>query len=339
MNGTGKIKGWQIFFSAVVAVLLVGTIVGISLYRENARAEQAARLEEREKLAAPYRQEYEASQARLSRLKAELAQYEPMGKSMTMIIVQQCQANLYEQVYLKALKGQKISGIFTVTDRETVGAEGCITFSQYEELVKDGWSMAVTAPGNTEDPEGYFATVEANLQAEGISFPEIFVFGMGEYSRSLYEAVLNRGFRTVAYCQQDVGKGLCDLTETLCLSEEDVLMVPYYYTSKGTPYVQASYTKDMLQMNNRSLSIRCAIASGVKDLRDTTLVNLKNIGETVLSGRYYRSYKDYRAEKMAADAVTVNRVAELKEEIQREKQASEEWFRLWMDAYGDPSEE
>ena len=64
--------------------------------------------------------------------------------------------------------------------------------------------MAVTAPGDTEDPEGYFATVEANLQAEGIPFPEIFVFGMGEYSRSLYEAVLNRGFRTVAYCQQDV---------------------------------------------------------------------------------------------------------------------------------------
>ena len=31
MNGTGKIKGWQIFFSAVVAVLLVGTVVGISL--------------------------------------------------------------------------------------------------------------------------------------------------------------------------------------------------------------------------------------------------------------------------------------------------------------------
>ena len=42
---------------------------------------------------------------------------------------------------------------------------------------------------------------------------------------------------------------------------------------------------------------------------------------------------------MAADEVTVNRVAELKEEIQREKQASEEWFRLLMDAYGDPSEE
>ena len=103
--------------------------------------------------------------------------------------------------------------------------------------------------------------------------------------------------------------------------------------------MQAPYTKDMLQMNNRSLSIRCAIASGVKDLRDTTLVNLKNIGETVLSGRYYRSYKDYRAEKMAADEVTVNRVAELKEEIQREKQTSEEWFRLLMDAYGDPSEE
>ena len=163
MNGTGKIKGWQIFFSAVVAVLLVGTVVGISLYRENARADQEARMEEREKLAAQYRQEYEASQARLSRLESELVQYEPMGKSMTMIIVQQCQSNLYEQVYLKALKGQKISGIFTVTDRETVGAEGCITFSQYEELVKDGWSMAVTAPGNTEDPEGYFATVEANL--------------------------------------------------------------------------------------------------------------------------------------------------------------------------------
>ena len=123
------------------------------------------------------------------------------------------------------------------------------------------------------------------------------------------------------------------------MSEEDVLLVPYYYTSKGTPYVQAPYAKDMLKMNNRSLSIRCAISSGVKDLRDTTLLNLKSIGETVLNGRYYRSYKDYRAEKMAADVVTVNRVAELKEEIQREKQASEEWFRLWMDAYGDPSEE
>ena len=155
----------------------------------------------------------------------------------------------------------------------------------------------------------------------------------------MYEAVLNRGFRTVAYCQQDVEKGLCDLTETLCLSEEDVLMVPYLYTSKGTPYVQNPYTKDIQRMNNRSLSIRCAISSGAKDLRDTTLVNLKSIGETVLNGRYYRSYKDYRAEKMAADAVTVNRVAELKEEIQKEKQASEEWFRLWMDAYGDPSEE
>ena len=57
MNGTGKIKGWQIFFSAVVAVLLVGTVVGISLYRENARADQEARMEEREKLAAQYRQE------------------------------------------------------------------------------------------------------------------------------------------------------------------------------------------------------------------------------------------------------------------------------------------
>ena len=147
------------------------------------------------------------------------------------------------------------------------------------------------------------------------------------------------GIGYVGSGQQDVEKGLCDLTETLCLSEEDVLMVPYLYTSKGTPYVQNPYTKDIQRMNNRSLSIRCAISSGAKDLRDTTLVNLKSIGETVLNGRYYRSYKDYRAEKMAADAVTVNRVAELKEEIQKEKQASEEWFRLLMDAYSDPSEE
>ncbi len=326
-------------FLAAVAVLLVGTIVGISLYRGRAQAEQEARMEDREKLAAQYRQEYEASQARLSRLEAELVRYEPMGKSMTMIIVQQCQSNLYEQVYLKALKGLGISGIFTVTDQETVGAEGCVTFSQYEELVKAGWSMAVTVCGTTEDPETYFATVEANLQAEGIPFPEIFVFGVGEYSKSLYEAVLNRGFRTVAYCQQDVEKGLCDLTETLCLSEEDVLTVPYFYTSKGTSYVHEPYMKDVQRMNNRSLSICRAVSSGVKDLKDTTLANLKSIGETVLDGGYYRSYQDYRTEKMEADAVAVSRVAELQEEIQKEKQTSEEWFRLLMDAYGDPAEE
>ena len=295
--------------SVVLSVaILLPTIIWLSVYNSNAEAQFNAIYGERNEIVRSMVFEYNRLFDLREIEKAKYKEAAKIGSSMCMLIFQSSDALLYTNVYQAAMKKYGAKGIFTVTNESCVGMRGCITKEQCREMLNYGFTMAVGLPDKvlrrSFNIETYLDEIEALLLDQGFSFPKVFVFARENYSREIYDAVIARGFETVAYNAADPK---CGLTETSMKDQNSVLHIPYVYTSKRTP-IRSSFEKSMKDGVNLSISTGIA-QSGMKGstaTHDTTVPSLKDIIETVkVNNNYYRTYEAYRKEKLKAD--TVNR--------------------------------
>ena len=318
----------QKLLPGVLSVLiLLPTVLGLSIYRSNAQKNFESIYRPLNEQAYEYVQRYNQVRVDLELERIQYEYYSKFGKSMTMLIIQTCRDNLYDSVYMKAARSYKVSGIFTVTDDECVGLEGCIDKEQCETLVKAGWKIALALPKDVPkdfDLGGYIDRVAAQLKSQGIEFPTAFVFGRENYSKELYESIaaMNR-FEAIAYNALDEN---CDLTAKPMKSSGDVLFIPYLYTSKRTP-IRTNFEKALKRGECLSISTGGAESgmSGETATRDTTVGSLKDIIETIKNrNNFYRKYADYRSERLKSDTEyaeelrrITNKISELKAEKER----------------------
>ncbi|MBQ9468731.1 MAG: hypothetical protein IJU52_06985 [Clostridia bacterium] len=248
----------------------------------------------------------------------ECSYYEQFGKSMTTLLFQQCAENLYNEVFRRSLMKYRAKAVYCVTSEEMIGKDGCITFDQYNTLRELGWTLAVALP--EEIPDGfdaasYFSLVRAELTDLGIPFPKVMAFGRHNYSRELLDAALALDeIESVYFNAQDQN---CPLKANMITSESDILYIPYLYTSKRTP-IRDNYEAGMNKGVCMSISTRGARngMAGEIATNDTSLGSLSNIVETIkLDNSFYRSYDEYRAERLKSDTEYALIINELKFQI------------------------
>lgn len=299
-------------------LIFASTVSFLTVYNVRTKRAREERLQVLNETIEPFITEYNELVSARKLKTNEYKRYYGFGKSMTTLLFQECTENLYSDVYLKATKRYNAKGVFTLTDTETVGAEGCITKEEYDVLTKQGWAAAVGFPETIPagfDPAAYFDRVKKNLSEQGVPLPKILVFARENYTRELYEASLHlMPVETVYFNYQDER---CDLEANSLSSPDDVLLIPYLYTSKRTP-VRSGFEMSLKQGLCISLSTRGARSGMVGETatHDTTLGSLKDIVETIkINHTYYRSYDDYRQERLLADTEYRNKLDQTQEQL------------------------
>lgn len=286
------------------ALILISTVSFLAIHNAARERDLRERIVLKNDAVRLLMEEYNLMSAERKLISDKYDYYSKFGTSMTTLLFQQCARNLYDDVFLKVGRPYKAKAVFTVTDTETVGAEGCITREEYKTLTGAGWTLAVGLPESLPrdfDPAAYFDTVRSNLEREGIPFPKVMVFGRENYSQAIMDVVLKLGgIEAVYFNAKDYH---CDLKANTIQTKSDVLYLPYLYTSKRTP-IRSGYELSMKNGECVSISTRGIRNEMRGDIatHDITQGMLKDLVMTIKNDNsFYRSYEDYRSERLKAD--------------------------------------
>ncbi len=301
----------------LLSVLLCGTCVYLLMYKRQLDGQKRQRIEELNKQAKELREEYGQISDELVKTQDMYRSLKLQGSRMTMLIFDQCYSNLYDRVY-ETMKDKSASGVFVVSENCMIGTEGCITVEQCRELIGNGWCPAVRAPGDGVDFSAYLSQLRTKFEELQIEFPNAFYFPDGIFKKEIFDAAVEYGFTTIFY---SVNADLSSVSFSAMSDENSLMGAAYMYASRETT-IWENYSKRLLDGENCSIATGKAIDGSQlmepdRQNLDTTVGNLKDIADTVTAEfKYYRSFAQYRAERLEADIEYTRRKEEIEHQIQ-----------------------
>ncbi len=111
------------------------------------------------------------------------------------------QSEIFTDIYPSiAQKTSVVKGTLCLTADTLPGDEGCITIQQLDDLLSDGWSLALLFEGSGEDElSAFLVDVRQRLATLGIQTPDTLACRPGSYSPKLDDFILQEGFLHVIH--------------------------------------------------------------------------------------------------------------------------------------------
>lgn len=127
--------------------------------------------------------------------------FEDIPNSNITLLFLGVESEIYTQVY-PAIKeiSNDVKGTLCLTVEAMPGDEGCMTLEELEELLLDGWSLALLFEGDGEEELSVFLTeARQRLETLEIEAPNTLACKQGSYSPSLDSLIIEEGFAHVIH--------------------------------------------------------------------------------------------------------------------------------------------
>ena len=189
---------WRGVIKALCILLVFCAVVGVIAYSSFLIAKEMERKEA-----------YESEIEELIIQRADLNQqythaedtvkerYEDIPNSNITLLFLGIESEIYTEVYpFIAEKSSVVKGTLCLTAQAMPGDEGCITLLQLDEMLNNGWSLALLFDGSGQEELGAFLSqVRQRLASLDMETPDTLAFKPGSYSPSLDDFIIQEGFR------------------------------------------------------------------------------------------------------------------------------------------------
>lgn len=302
----------------VALAVLLSTVVGFTVYSYTYMRQKQRMLEEKNAQVEEYNKQSTKISQEIDALKVRIKKIDRVGTRMSMTVFDQCTPNLYE-VVLPIARVYESAGSFVVTEKETVGAEGCLTLAQYDELMMEGWTAAVRAPDAETDRKAYINAIRTHFESIGRDLPKAYYFPEGAFTEEELSFALKEGFNTFFYSIEDPYAEELVITVT---DKEDPMYIPYMFMAESRAVFE-KYATVMEDGGNCALSTGHVVSlsdinnSDVADRDfDSIIEKIKDVYDTLTAEfGYDRTVAEYRAEIYDAKVGLVPQRAQLQSEI------------------------
>ena len=311
-------SGKQVIALATTCAVLLLTFAGFLVYARTIEKYKKQILEEKSAQASEYVKESERITQEIEGLKVQIKRIERTGTQMSMSVFAQCTDNLYKDIF-GISKNYKSAGTFVVTNDETVGAEGCITLAQYDEMLAAGWTPAVRAPLVKMDHREYLRAIKVHFEGLDREMPRAYYFPEGTFTKENLAMAIEEGFDTFFYRMEEP---YAREINTEMKEAGDPVYIPYVFMSVN----QKVFEKfDSIMSGGGCCALATRYAVSINGFNpgtendpeyDSFIESVKDVYDTITAEYGYdRTVVEYRDETYAANVECVLQKNRLQEKI------------------------
>lgn len=317
--------------ASLVALLLTASVLLASLvtvgYAQEQQQKKDVATAEHNVLARPYIEDNVLLARQITALKARIEKIERVGTRMSVTIFTHCSDNLYQRCYPVAERFDTAS-VFVIGDQQMVGREGCITLSQYDELILKGWVAALKIPLQRQEAESYLSGIEGEFAALQRPMPDAVYLEEGQFSEETVTFLKEKGFKTFLHpYEKEYFEGFDPQMSTV----DDPVYIPYLYLAQGKK-VFSEYERITSDGECCALATRMVVypyemekLDAADPMLDSVVGTIGNVFDVLVAEfAYHRTVADYRAETYASFVALAEEKAELNGQIETLKTRREE---------------
>lgn len=186
------------------------------------------------------------------------------AKGSTILLFTGMDKQIYKNAY-PIMQEYRYKGVLLIAEDAYPGAEGCMTMSQFEELIGNGWSYCVLWNGDKdvakwhERQEDLFRELELE-QSDAVYFPK------GTYKSGYAEALKDLGYKTIAHCGD----------EDLEIIQTEVTGSVWYPGTYGMNAEQPRYKLETAMEKGGAIVFRIGFSAEEEKYEETTFDAMLN---------------------------------------------------------------
>ena len=219
---------------AVILALVGAVVLSVLLWQADQKEKQQnAQFEQMEKELAPLNVQKRELENQIAEFDAQVSQ-KIEKKGTVVVLFTEAKKEVYTQAY-PIMKKYGYPGVIAISNTQFPGEEGCMSVSQFQKLLKAGWSYVIRWEDDS-DIENWHAQLEKKLKTLKLQKSNVMYFTSGTYRKETDAQLVKLGYQMVAHHGEE---GLSVIPKTI----GEPLWYPGVYGMRGnSPRAQLEET-------------------------------------------------------------------------------------------------
>lgn len=184
----------------LLCVLLAGLLGVFMLKSRQEEAMRAAALEQINQQLGPLRTRKLEIESEIEHLETEI---DKLGKGMATVslVITDLDSGFMQQVTRPLLQAN-LPAVMALSQDNFPDGQGCITLSEFQDRLKDGWDYCAAWDGR-QSFASWYTDMSARLAEIGLSMPQTLYCDGDIYTREVGKSVQARGFTTIVHASEE----------------------------------------------------------------------------------------------------------------------------------------